>query len=169
MARATTKDELLLASEKNFDKLFVLIDSMTKSELESSFSFEDRDRNVRDVLIHLYEWHQLLLKWINSNKAEKAATFLPDPYNWKTYPQMNIEFWTKHQNTSLDEAISLLKQSHSEVMKLIDSFSDTELFTKKHFSWTGTTSLGSYCISSTSSHYDWATKKIKKHKSDIGK
>lgn len=34
--------------------------------------------------------------------------------------------------------------------------------TYKFFNWTGTTSLGSYCVSATSSHYDWAMKKIKK-------
>ncbi|MFC1239685.1 ClbS/DfsB family four-helix bundle protein [Treponema vincentii] len=43
-----------------------------------------------------------------------------------------------------------------------ETFSNEELFTKKVFDWTGTTSLGSYCVSATSSHYDWATKDIKK-------
>lgn len=76
---------------------------------------------------------------------------------------MNIEFWKKHQTTSLTDVKTALKESHSDTMKLIESFSDDELFIKKHFSWTGTTSLGSYCISSTSSHYDWGIKKIKRH------
>jgi len=40
---------------------------------------------------------------------------------------------------------------------------DDELFQKKHFSWTGTSTLGSYCVSVTASHYDWAMKKIKQH------
>ena len=48
-------------------------------------------------------------------------------------------------------------------MKLIEPFTDEELFTKKHFPRTGTTNLGSYCISAASSHYDWAMKKIEKH------
>lgn len=47
---------------------------------------------------------------------------------------------------------------------LIERFSDTELFNKKHFVWTGTTSLGSYCVSVTSSHYDWALAKLRKHR-----
>jgi hypothetical protein len=80
---------------------------------------------------------------------------------------MNIVFWEKHQKTLLKEAIALLEKSHSDMMKLIDSFSNEELFTNKYFSWTGTTSLGAYCVSATSSHYDWAMKKIKKHKSYI--
>lgn len=169
MARPTIKEQLILLSEENFSKLFALINSMTKEEQQETFSFEDRDRNIRDVLVHLYEWHQLLLHWISSNQAGNKTNFLPAPYNWKTYPQMNIEFWKKHQNTPLEEAVTLLKNSHRAVMDLIQTFSNEELFTNKYFSWTGTTSLGSGCISSTSSHYDWAIKKIKKHKKQLYK
>ena len=32
---------------------------------------------------------------------------------------------------------------------------------KKKYEWTGTTSLGSYFISATSSHYDWGLKTVK--------
>lgn len=169
MARATTKEELNQASNINFTKLFSLINSLSTEDQEGIFQFEDRDRNIRDVLIHLYEWHQLLLRWIKSNQADSVLPFLPDAYNWKTYPAMNVEFWKKHQSTSFIESVSLLESSHIEVMKLIDSFSDEQLFTKKYYPWTGTTSLGSYCTSSTSSHYDWAIKKIKKYKKDLEK
>lgn len=162
MARPTTKEQLLQAANDNFEKLFKLIESMSVEEQNETFLFDDRDRNIRDVLIHLYEWHQLLLYWIESNSKGESKTFLPEPYNWKTYPQMNIEFWNKHQSTQLNQAISFLKESHAKAIKLIESFSNEELFTNKHFSWTGTTSLGSYCVSSTASHYDWAIKKIKK-------
>lgn len=163
MPRPTTKQDLIIAANEQFKKLNSLIDSMPEEKQHAAFSFEDRDKNLRDVLIHLYEWHQLLLNWISANKAGNAASFLPDPYNWKTYPKMNVGFWEKHQTTPLDKAKSLLNESHSEVLKLIESFTNEELFTKKHFAWTGTTSLGSYCVSATSSHYDWAIKKIKKH------
>ncbi len=56
------------------------------------------------------------------------------------------------------------KQKETEVVcqKLIEKHSDVELFEKKRYKWTGTTSLGAYLISSTSSHYDWAIKLIKR-------
>jgi hypothetical protein len=164
MARPTTKLQLIDQSEENFKKLFGLINSLTVDEQEKSFSFDDRDKNIRDVLVHLYEWHQLLLNWVKSNSAGKKTSFLPEPYNWKTYPQMNVEFWKKHQTTFYQQAILMLQKSHAEVMSLIDTFTNEQLFTNKLFSWTGTTSLGSYCVSATASHYDWAIKKIKKHK-----
>lgn len=169
MARPKTKEELNNLSEKNFQKLFDLINSLTKEEQISNFLFEDRDKNIRDILVHLFEWHQLLLNWVNSNISGTESSFLPKPYNWRTYPKLNIQFWEKHQKTSYDESIELLKESHLNAMKIINSFSNDELFIKKHFSWTGTTSLGSYCVSATSSHYDWAIKKIKKHKKTLNK
>ncbi|MDL2265438.1 ClbS/DfsB family four-helix bundle protein [Parabacteroides sp. OttesenSCG-928-G07] len=163
MARPTTKQDLIVAANNQFERLWKQIDSMPKEKQQETFSFEDRDKNLRDVLIHLYEWHQLLLNWIPANLTGNTVSFLPEPYNWKTYPKMNVEFWGKHQTTPLEDAIALLKKSHADIMKLIEPFTDEELFTKKHFSWTGTTNLGSYCISATSSHYDWAMKKLKRH------
>ena len=43
----------------------------------------------------------------------------------------------------------------------MEGFSNDELFTKGVYKWTGGTSLGSYFVSSTSSHYDWALKNSK--------
>ena len=76
---------------------------------------------------------------------------------------MNVAFWKKHQKTSLEEATRLLEQSRREVLELIEVFSNDELFTKGIYKWIGGTSLGSYFVSSTSSHYDWALKKLKAH------
>ncbi|NLB91646.1 MAG: ClbS/DfsB family four-helix bundle protein [Clostridiales bacterium] len=163
MARPTTKADLLEAANEQFTKLFALIDSMSDEEQKATFLFEDRDRNIRDILIHLYEWHHLLLHWVNANQKGISAPFLLEPYNWRTYPQMNIDFWEKHQQTPYQDSKAMVQQSHKDVIKLIDTFSNEELFSKKQFPWTGTTTLGSYCVSATSSHYNWAMKKIKNH------
>lgn len=174
MPRPINKTDLLQSSETQFQKLQNLILSLSEQDQESDFSFDpeflahqkeahwQRDKNLRDILIHLYEWHQLLLYWIWENQKGVSTSFLPAPYTWRTYGEMNIELWKKHQQTSLQKAKELLEKSHSQVMSLIERFSEEELFTKAYFSWTGTTSLGSYCISATSSHYDWAMKKLKK-------
>ncbi|MDR1033746.1 MAG: ClbS/DfsB family four-helix bundle protein [Bifidobacteriaceae bacterium] len=47
-------------------------------------------------------------------------------------------------------------------MSIIQKHTDDELFTKKHYKWTGTTSLAAYLISATSSHYDWGWKCVRK-------
>jgi hypothetical protein len=173
MPRATIKIDLIKSANEQFDKMWMIIESMTPQQQTASFNFDGktlgkeahwtRDRNIRDILVHLYEWHQLLLGWLASNTKGEVKSFLPYPYNWKTYCEMNIGFWKKHQNTSYDKAKEMVKNSHEKVMALIEKFADGELFEKKHFKWTGTSSLGQYCISTTVSHYDWAINKIKKH------
>ena len=161
MPRPTTKADLIQAANEQFAKLWTLIGEMSDEEKSADIVPNERDKNVRDVLVHLYEWHCLLLNWIRSNTNRNPAPFLPVPYNWKTYPQMNVVFWEKHQNTSYTDAETMLKKTHKEVMALIETFSNEELFSKGVFDWTGTTTLGSYCVSATSSHYDWAIKDIK--------
>lgn len=163
MPRATTKSDLIEAADAQFSGLWQQIDALSEEERSSVFLFEDRDKNLRDVLVHLYEWHRLLLNWVEANRNGIEKHFLPAPYNWKTYPKMNVEFWEKHQETPYSTAKEMLMESHAAVMRLIGMFSDDELFAKKYFRWTGTTSLGSYCVSATSSHYLWAQKKIGMH------
>lgn len=171
MGRPTSKNDLLSAAQTNFKKLDELIASMTERELRTPFDFSadpkkkeahwKRDKNLRDIFIHLYEWHQLLLKWVSSNMEGEERPFLPPPYNWKTYGDMNVVFWKKHQDTPLEDAERMYRKSHEEVIKLAETFSDQELFTKDVFPWVGGTTLGSYFVSVTSSHYDWAIKKLK--------
>ena len=69
----------------------------------------------------------------------------------------------KYQGVPLGEARRLLDASHADVQRLIAAQSDPELFEKGRFRWTGTTSLGAYLVSATSSHYAWASKKLRRY------
>lgn len=174
MPRARNKEDLLKFAAENYAKLMEMISNMTENQMNTPFDFSDdaskkeahwgRDKNVRDVLIHLYEWHQLMIAFVENNGTGKIVRpFLPAEYSWKTYGAMNVMFWNRHQNTSLEAAKEMLAQSHTKVLSLAEQFTNEELFTKKYFPWTGTSDLGSYFVSTTASHYDWAIKKIKLH------
>lgn len=179
MSRPTTKTDLLTAATTNYEKLNELILHLTNEELSTPFDFSvyekkkeahwKRDKNLRDILIHLYEWHQLLLNWVQSNQNGEHKPFIPQPYNWKTYGNLNMEFWNKHQTTSLDNAKNMFQQSHAQVIQLAESFSNEELFSKDVYPWVGGSTLGSYFVSNTSSHYNWAMKKLKAHKRIVPK
>ena len=177
MPKPTTKHGLVSDANTQLDTLWSVIDAMTQVELCTPFDFSNkpnktqahwsRDKNVRDVLIHLYEWHQLLINWIECNLRGHKTPFLPNPYTWKNYSGLNLQFWKQHQTTTLTHAVELLQQSHTNVLNAIKPFSEEQLFTKKCFDWTGTTHLASYCTSSTSSHYTWAIKKIRAHRKTL--
>lgn len=173
MSRPTTKDDLLNAAAESYAKLNAQIAALTERQLATPFDFSGdakkkeahwrRDKNLRDVLVHLYEWHQLLLSWVRANQAGQAQPFIPLPYNWKTYGDMNVEFWRRHQNTSLEQAKQMLEQSHQQVLALAGEFSNEQLFSRGVYPWVCGSPLGSYFVSTTSSHYAWALKKLKAH------
>jgi hypothetical protein len=164
MARPTNKEDLINTSNEEFLSLFNLIDSMTLEKQESSFLFEDRDKNIRDVLTHLHEWHLMMKRWYKDGMSGIKPEIPAKGYTFKTLPDLNNEILKKWQGTLLAEAKELIISSHKDVEELINKHSNEELFTKKHYKWTGSTSLGSYLVSATSSHYIWAIKKIRKHK-----
>lgn len=171
MPRPKTKPELLDAAATTYAKLTALWDGLSLEQAQAPFPPElldhgpeahwQRDRCLRDVVIHLHEWHKLVLAFVQSNRAGNPASFFPEPYTWRNYAGLNRQFVSDHQATGYQEARELLAGSHEQVLNLIETFSNEELFTKKYFPWTGTTSLGSYFVSSTSSHYEWAAKKTR--------
>ena len=112
----------------------------------------------------------MLLEFVDTNLNKGGnAPFLPEPYTWKTYGDMNVEYWKKHQKTSLADARKMFEKSHKDVMKLAENLSEEQLFTKGMYPWVGGSVLGSYFVSCISSHYDWAMKKLKAHKKNCEK
>ena len=67
-----------------------------------------------------------------------------------------------HVGDPWDEVVQRLHGSNAEVREVIASYGEGELFEKKRYRWTGTTSVGSYAVSATTSHYDWAMKLLRK-------
>jgi len=163
MPRPTTRDDLLEASAAGFARLLGLVDSLTPEQAEAEFPFEDRDRNVRDVLAHLHEWHLMMLDWYRVGTAGAKPAIPADGYTWQTLPALNLTIQQKYRDAKLSVVRRQLEASHAEVQGLIALQTDPELFEKRRYGWTGTTSLGAYLVSATSSHYDWAWKKLRRY------
>lgn len=164
MSRATTKQDLILGANEQFAKLWKLIDGMSDEGQNAPFQFEDRDKNLRDVLVHLHEWHHMMKNWHQVGTVEGGKPDVPGKgYTWKTLPALNQVIWEKHQNIPLEKAKVLLKESHQMILGLVEAHTNEELFSSGVYPWTKTTTLGAYFVSNTASHYDWAMKKLKQH------
>ena len=105
----------------------------------------------------MIEWYTIGMK---RDKPEMPA----EGYTWKTTPELNRKIWETYRTTDLKKVRKLLDKSFKDVQSIIEKHSNDELFEKKKYKWTGTTSLGAYLVSATSSHYDWALKLMKKAK-----
>ncbi|MDN5216324.1 ClbS/DfsB family four-helix bundle protein [Fulvivirgaceae bacterium BMA12] len=164
MPRPKTKAELIQLSQENFRKLNDFVDAFSEPELIAEFPEGTLNRNIRDVLAHLHEWHLMMLNWYHVGMDGKKPDIPAKGYTWKTLPALNKEIWDKYHTVDLGEVRKMLNTSFATLQQVIGKHSDEELFEKKRYKWTGTTSLGAYFISATSSHYDWAYKLIKKCK-----
>ncbi|MDR0791426.1 MAG: ClbS/DfsB family four-helix bundle protein [Methanomassiliicoccaceae archaeon] len=172
MPKATTKADLVKAANEQFGKLWDMIDPMPDEVQNATFDFSDinkkeahwgRDRNIRDVLTHLYEWHQLVLSWVANNENGEKRSFLPPGITWANYQIMNVSFFEKHQNTSYDESKRMVRESHEQMIALMEVYSEEELFDKNAFNLGLRSSIAEYCRAATSSHYNWAITKVRMH------
>ena len=163
------KKELIDKANNELNKLFALVESLPENIINKQMNFDglqghwQRDKNSRDVISHLYEWNNLLITWVSSNLKGIRTNYLPDGYTWSDYSGLNIEFWKKHQQTSINEAKRLFKISHETVIELVNSLSNEQLMDVSKFPWTENEMLMVYIDETTGNHYLWALDKINKH------
>ncbi len=162
MPRPNDKESLLIAANENYSRLINFIDNLDSGYIEKEFPKGMLNRNIRDVLAHLHHWHLLMNTWYNVGMKGQKPDIPSKGYTWKTTPELNQEIQKTYNSIELENIKSKLATTHMNMINTIENHSNDELFTKKYYKWTGTTSLGAYFISSTSSHYDWALKVIKK-------
>ena len=164
MPRPTNKKALLELAEINFNKLLDFISELPdeiKTKTFKNNELNDRDKTVSDVICHLHEWHLMMKNWYKTGMSGKKPAIPAEGITWQTLPVLNRRIYEQYKGTELKKAITMFKKSYKDIIDLIKTHTDDELFTKKKYDWTGTTSLGAYFISSTSSHYDWGLKTIK--------
>jgi len=162
MPKPKNKKELLSTSQEQYQKLFELVDSLSKEQLKKEFPKGTLNRNLRDIIAHLHHWHKLFLGWHKVGMKGEKPEMPAKGYTWKTLPELNKEVWKKYNKISLNQSIKLLNKSYADVQAVIKSHSNKELFEKKKYAWTGSTSIGAYIIANSVSHYNWAMKQIKK-------
>ena len=160
MTRPSNRESLLNESQKFFDRLLELVASIPNDK--KVIPGVNGEWTVKDVLAHLCAWHSLIETWYIEGMAGNKPEMPAPGYTWKTTPQLNERIFQDHKNESLDLVFQNLRNSHSKVQGMIEKHSDEDLFTKKRYPWTGSTSMGSYFVSATSSHYQWAIDLIKK-------
>lgn len=162
MAVPKTKGELFEQSHNNYQKLNGLIDSFPDEQQTAEFLPGTLNRNIRDVLAHLYHWHLMLLDWYSIGITGKKPEMPAKGYSWKDTKRLNQDIWEMYKTQPLEEIRASLDTTHLELQTMIDGHTEIELFEKKRYVWTGSSSLATYIRSNTLSHYNWAYKLIRK-------
>ncbi len=162
MPRPITKNDLLAQSRARYAALNALVDGYSAAAQQHDFKPGTMNRNIRDVLGHLHHWHLLVQHWYAVGMKGGKPEMPEKGYTWATTPELNRWIHGHYSATPLKTVRTSLHASHLAMVALMERHTNAELFTKKHYGWTGSTSLGAYLVSATSSHYDWALKLIRR-------
>jgi hypothetical protein len=160
MPRPHTKKQLLETIEVEHKALDQLLAGLSPAQMiEPGIVGE---WSVKDVLAHLLEWQQMVLRWYSAGLQGKVPAIPAEGMNWAQLPQLNQQIYEKHCHRPLADIQKEFKASHQKCLSTIQGLSEDDLFVRGRYAWTKSSTLGAYFISSTSSHYLWARKNIKK-------
>ncbi len=159
MPRPATQAELLERIDAEFDRLMAEVDRIDAADRVLPGACEDW--SVKDLLAHLDAWHELFLGWEAAGLAGERPEMPAPGYGWSDSPALNDEIWRRHRNDPWDEVVARLEASRDRVRSVVAGYDPDALFEKRRWPWTGSTSVGSYAVSATSSHYDWARKLVR--------
>ena len=162
MPRPKTKDDLLAAMQKEHDLLGQLIDSLSPEQLATT-SENIETWTVKDILAHITAWEQMCLSWYQAGLRDEVPPMPAEGFNWRQIPDLNQQVYKKHRLDSIDDVLESFQVSYREILEVIQGISEEEMFTPQRYRWTRKNAMGTYFVSATSSHYNWARKEIKQY------
>jgi hypothetical protein len=160
MSKPINKNEIIEAAQTERAALEKLLATLTPEQMTQSAAADDW--SAKDVLAHLIEWEQMVMKWYETGAKGKVPAVPSEEYNWGQLPQLNQAIYLRHRDRSLADIEKDFKSSYKKIMKTIEAIPEKELFTRGQYAWTRNNLLSAYFVSATSSHYRWARTVIRK-------
>jgi hypothetical protein len=160
MPRPHTKPQILAESQKEHEALEKFLSALSPDQMTEPGMLGDW--SGKDVLAHLYEWEQMVLGWLAASERGEVPAVPAEGYKWSQLPALNEKIREKHSSRSLEETLTLFRDSYNQIMKTIENLSEEVLFTPGLYPWMNKNTLAAYFVSCTSSHYRWARTEMKK-------
>ena len=125
MPAATTKDDLIAVTEKEFAKLNVLLRSLTEAQ---ALRKREEDTSIKDVIGHRAHWIDLFLGWYADGQAGKEVTFPAPGYKWNDLKRYNADLRARQAGLGWAEAVSMLEERKGALLDFIEAHSEAELY-----------------------------------------
>jgi hypothetical protein len=158
MSRFSSKQQLLDEIDRERSKLEALLASIP----DDAKTLEVTDgMSVKDFLAHRAEWGDMMLRWYRESREGKRPAVPTEKYKWNQLKELNAEIYGRFADTPLAEVVDRFNRVQNELRAVIAQTTEDELFTKKHYAFTGTSDLATYFNSATAAHYRSAAKHIR--------
>lgn len=159
MSKFTNKDDFLAEVRKERDLFEDLLAQIPKNRK----NLEVTDgMTIKDFLAHRTEWGRMMIRWYTEAAEGKTPAVPTEQFKWNQLKELNADIHRRFAKTSLVKIEAEFAAIHDELYRMIEKMTDEELFTKKHYGFTGSSDLVTYLNSSTASHYRSARRHIAK-------
>lgn len=155
---ATDKLQLLEITDKEFNKLAVLIDSLSAAQ---AIKKHDDNTSIKDVIGHRAHWITLFLGWYTDGMAGKTVYFPAEGYKWNELKKYNAALRSEQAKLKWPEAVSLLQSNHHKLVKFIKSRSNKVLYQGPMKGANNNWTPGRWAEAAGASHYRSAAKFIR--------
>ena len=157
--RAKTKQELLESIRTSREQLDKKFSKLTPEQMVWPGSMDDW--SVKDILAHLVDWEQRFIAWYHAGRRGETPDTPAPGFTWRELPKLNREGYQQHKNKTLDTVLATYKKSYQDILALIESMHEKEIFEENYYQWTRSSSLLPWIAANTSSHYNWARRNIR--------
>ena len=155
---ATTKAELLSATQKEFGKLQEVL---ARVGGDSALTEDDDDTSIKDVVGHRAHWIGLFLGWYHDGLAVKEIFFPAEGYKWNDLKRYNADLREAQAGLGWDDARSMLDEAHDQLVRFIEGRSDDELYGGPMAGAKNQWTPGRWAEAAGPSHYRSAAKYIR--------
>lgn len=157
--KAKTKQELLESIRTTHAQLEKKFSQLTPKQMIWPGSMNNW--SVKDILAHLVDWEQRFIGWYEEGLKGKTPETPAPGLTWRDLPKLNQAGYVLHKNESLEDVLAQFENSYQEILALVESMTEREIFDAGVYEWTGKSSLLSWIAANTSSHYNWARRNIR--------
>lgn len=158
MSRFDTKDELLTDARTARAKLEALLERIPPDAKATEVVIDDL--TTKDLIAHRTEWGRMMLGWYAAATDGGIPAVPAEGYTWRQLPELNAEIRSRFADDDLGDVEAAFASVHDELDRTIAACSEEELFTKRYYSFTGSSDLATYFTSATGGHYRSAYKHI---------
>lgn len=158
MPAATSKEDLIAVTDKEYAKLQKLLSEMQD---DLALQKDEDDTSIKDVIGHRAHWIELFLGWYADGQAGKEVFFPAKGYKWNELKKYNANLRAQQANLSWSDAKALLKNNHEKLREFMVSHSDQQLYGGPMKGANNDWTPGRWAEAAGPSHYRSAAKYIR--------
>jgi hypothetical protein len=119
--------------------------------------------SLKDLLGHVIDWEQRLLRWMQAGPAGQVPSGVPEPdVPWVEMDPAEAELPPGLRAQTLEAVLARFQSSFREVMAALEAVPAPDLFEPGRFAWTGDYTVADFVVLATRRHYDWAKHQIRR-------